>query len=406
MHFSKSRGTFILALWMVSGGVLFAQNTQGGVVRDIVFTGLRRTKPFVAERLLEKFRGLRPDAIDENDVRAAIIESGVLDPERIEFLPHDDGWTLHAVVVEKMSFFPIPLFMAGSSGWMAGLAVADMNAFGIRDTFALMGIYSGDSWSAMAMYSHAGVAAVKPGFMLAASYSRSEFKMNNAYGDTLFSVDHVQAGASGGINYQLNGPWNGRFTLGYTRSDIETFNQIDHVITAQPQIGLRGSNWDGYLLNQNSAALEYEVRAVLDGDTTHRVGLVFNYDQSIISGFRWTAKGGATWSPESDRFTETSPSEVNVTLMTNNFRATTMTGLYAGFEKALWRVNAGTLAVLAAYQVLASQSLSDGDSFDHGPFVGVLFYLRRIAIPAIGLGVSFNLVRETTQWSFSIGMRF
>jgi hypothetical protein len=50
--------------------------------------------------------------------------------------------------------------------------------------------------------------------------------------------------------------------------------------------------------------------------------------------------------------------------------------------------------------------LSDGDSFDHGPFAGLQFYLRRIAIPAVGLGVSFNLVRATTRWSFSIGMQF
>jgi hypothetical protein len=83
-----------------------------------------------------------------------------------------------------------------------------------------------------------------------------------------------------------------------------------------------------------------------------------------------------------------------------------MAGLYAGLEKSLFRVNAGTLSILAAYQVLAAQSLSDGDSFDHGPFAGIQFYLRRLAIPAVGLGFSYNLVRETSQWSFSIGMRF
>jgi hypothetical protein len=411
MRFSKSRGAFILAFWMLSGGVLFSQSAQSapsGVVRGIMFTGLKRTKPFVAERLLEKFRGLRPDEIDENDVRAAIIESGVLDPELIEYLPRDDGddWTLHAVVIEKMSFFPVPLFIVGSDGWMAGLAVADMNAFGVRDTFALTGVYSEGAWAAMAMYSHAGVAAVKPGILAVASYARSEFRVNNAYGDRLFGVDRVEANVSGGLDYAFNGLWRGRFALGYSRSDIEAMNRTGQAITVQPQIGLRGSNWDGYLLNQNSATLLYEMRAVLDGGATHRVGVIFNYNRSITGGFRWTTKGGAVWSPESDMFTETPPSMVNVSLMVDNFRATTMAGFYAGLEKALLRVNAGTLAVLAAYQALVSRSLSDGDGFDHGPFAGIQFYLRRIAIPAVGLGASFNLVRETIQWSFSIGIRF
>jgi hypothetical protein len=305
-----------------------------------------------------------------------------------------------------MSFFPVPLFLAGSSGWMAGLALADMNAFGIRDTFALTGIYSGDSWFVMGMYSHAGVAAVKPGFTLAGSYSRHEFKAANAHGDKLVGMQRSEAGASAGLNYQFTGLWGGRFTLGYSRNDTETLNRTDYIITARPRIDIHSNNWDGYLLNQNNAALEYELEAVLGDTVYHRLGLVFNYDRSILSGFRWTAKGGAVWSPEADLFTETAPSSVNVTIMPNDFRATAMTGLYAGLEKAFWRINAGTLAILAAYEVLASHSLSDGDSFDHGVFAGVQFYLRRIAIPAVGLGISYNLVRETTQWSFSIGMRF
>jgi outer membrane protein assembly factor BamA len=408
MHYSKSRGVFFLALWMfwVSGGIgVFAQS---GIVEDIVFTGLKRTKPFIAERLLEKFRGLKPEEINENDVRAAIIESGILDPERIEFLPHDgdDNYTLHAVVVEKMSFFPIPLFLAGSSGWMAGLALADLNAFGIRDTFALTGIYSDDSWFVMGMYSHAGVVAAKPGFTLAASYSRHEFKASNARGEQLVGMKRAEIGASAGLTYQFTRLWGGRFTLGYNRNDIETLNRTDHTITARPRIDIHSNNWDGYLLNRNSAAFEYEMKAVLDDTVYHRLGIVFNYDRSIFGGFRWTAKGGAVWSPEAGLFTETSPSAVSITVMPNDFRATAMAGLYAGVEKVLWRMNVGTLAILAAYEALASQSLSDGNTFDHGAFAGVQFYLRRIAIPAVGLGFSYNLVRETAQWNFSIGMRF
>jgi hypothetical protein len=401
MHFLKKRGVLVLALWM-SGSAVFAQS---GVVRDIAFTGLKRTKPLVAERLLEKFRGLRPDEINENDVRAAIIESGVLDPEAIEFLPHDGDYTLHAVVVEKISFFPVPIFLTGSNGWMAGIALADMNAFGQRDTFVLSGIYSGDSWFAMAMYAHPGVVAEKPGFMLGGTCSAGEFKVNNAYGDSLFSMERVYAGISAGITYQFSALWASRLTLGYSQSDVEALRKTDRSVTAHPQIGVRRSSWDGYLLNESSASLEYEAQ-ILPGTVNHRLSAVFSYNQSPVSGFRFTAKGGAVWTPDADIFMETTPGTVNITIMTNNFRAANMAGLCAGLEKALFRVNAGTLAVLAAYEVLATQSLSDGDSFDHGAFAGIQFYLRRIAIPAVGLGVSRNLVRQTTQWNFSIGMHF
>jgi hypothetical protein len=402
MHFLKKRGTFVLVLWMMGTGAIFAQS---GVVRDIAFTGLKRTKPLVAERLLEKFRGLRPDEINENDVRAAIIESGVLDPEKIEFLPQDGDYTLHAVVVEKMSFFPVPIFLTGSNGWMAGLALADMNAFGQRDTFVLSGIYASDSRFAMAMYAHPGVVAEKPGFMFGGSYSYRDFEGKNTYGDSLFSMKRTDIGVSAGITYQFSALWSGRLILGYNHREVESLDRNDRFVTAQPQIGVRRSAWDGYFLNETSASLGYA--AQVSSDTiNHCLSATFRTDTSIVSGFRFTAKGGAVWIPESDMFTEISPDATNVTIMTGNFRAANMAGLYTGLEKALFRVNAGTLAVLAAYQILATQSLSDGDSFDHGAFAGIQFYLRRVAIPAVGLGASFNLVRETTQWSFGIGMQF
>jgi hypothetical protein len=406
MHFFKGRKAVFLALWIMGSGV-FAQNevpAQGGVVADIAVSGLKRTKPLVAERLLEKFRGLRPEDIDENDVRAAIIESGVLDPDRVEFLPHGGDWTLHVVVVEKMTFFPVPLFMAGSDGLTAGLALADMNAFGQRDMFALAGFYSGGSWFVMAMFSHTGAVAATPGFMVGGTYSRSDFKADNAAGVNLLSIERTEVGASAGIRWRFSEMWDSRLTFGYNQSEM--LNRTDRIITARPQIGLHASSWDGYLLNQNSAALEYTIQFYLDGSVRHQAAASFNYDQSIISGFRFSAKGGAVWIPEADMFTETAPNTVSVSLMNNNFRAANMAGLYAGFEKSLFRVNAGTLAILAAYQVLASQSLSDGNSFDHGPFAGIQFYLRRLAIPAVGLGFSYNIVRETSQWNFSIGMRF
>jgi hypothetical protein len=402
MHFLKKRGVFVLALWVMGAGAVFAQS---GVVRDIVFSGLKRTKPLVAERLLEKFRGLRPDAINENDVRAAIIESGVLDPEKIAFLPQDGDYTLHAVVVEKMSFFPVPIFLTGSNGWMAGLALADVNAFGQRDTFVLSGTYAGDARFAVAMYAHPGVVAEKPGFMLSGSYSYSDFEGTNAYGDSLFSMKCTDIGVSAGITGQFSALWSGRLILGYNYRALELPDRIDRFVTAQPQIGVRRSAWDGYLLNENSASLGYAVQAS-PGTVNHRLSVTFRTDTSIVSGFRFTAKGGAVWIPDSDIFTEISPDATNVTIMTGDFRAANMAGLSAGLEKALFRVNAGTLAVLAAYQILATQSLSDGDSFDHGAFAGIQFYLRRVAIPAVGLGASFNPVRKTTQWSFGLGMQF
>jgi hypothetical protein len=62
--------------------------------------------------------------------------------------------------------------------------------------------------------------------------------------------------------------------------------------------------------------------------------------------------------------------------------------------------------VFASWQAVVSSGSLSGETFDHGPAGGVCFYLSRIAIPALGFTVAYNMITSLPQFSFSLGMGF
>jgi len=153
---------------------LAALPAAADVITEIEVAGLKRTRPRAVERELERFRGMDADTLNLDDVRAAILDTGILDPVFVEVRPGMDGDVLFCEVAEKWSVFPIPIVMAGSGGWSAGGFFADANAFGLNDKMTAGGLYSDDGWMAMAMYMHSAEPGRFPGLGASLMYGRAE----------------------------------------------------------------------------------------------------------------------------------------------------------------------------------------------------------------------------------------
>ena len=125
-----------------------------GIISSIEVIGLNRTRPHIVTQPLEKFLGLERTAFDQNEVFAVIMDMGILEPISAELVDNEDGLTLLVTVMERWAFFPLPLIIARSGEFNAGIFVLDNNAFGLRDTAVIGGMYGSFGWSAMAMYNY------------------------------------------------------------------------------------------------------------------------------------------------------------------------------------------------------------------------------------------------------------
>ncbi|GHV83905.1 hypothetical protein AGMMS50212_12450 [Spirochaetia bacterium] len=385
--------------------------TPAAIITDIKITGLKRTQPHIALAALEKFRGRDSLALDLNDVKAAVVDTGILDPVNVEIVTSDTGTTLDVKVQDKWAIFPIPLFMFGSDGVSFGGAFFDANAFGINDKMSIAGLYSETHWMINLMYMHAAAKRL-PGFILSANYSNSKTERTdqseNVY--SRFKTDSIRVMA--GLNYPFAQFFNAglRFSFNYI-----WLNEFEDAINPpssgaahlgiHPSLGWRKVNWDGMLQSERQASVNYHANIDLEkNESIQRVNLQLVWEQSIRTGFRFFGRGGASFSTRITPLSSSSPHDAQVDILPGKFFAQNIAGFQAGFENALFSLKFGTFSVLACYQFVYSYSEPLGGSIDHGPAAGFRIYLRQLAIPAVGLKAGYNIAAQRLQWSFNIGM--
>ncbi|MDR1898819.1 MAG: hypothetical protein LBQ55_02310 [Treponema sp.] len=389
-----------------------------GIIIAVEVRGLKKTKPHVAERPLRHFVGRRAAALDLNEVRAVILDTGILEPlsVRIEDGYWETGKILVVEVREKWSIFPVPIFFVGSGGMMAGAAFYDANAFGLNDKMVAAGMYQSDGWNTTLMYIHSPAGDGNFGLSGSFSFAQQEQKDRDQRDETIrrYQADSVTARA--GLLYRFTAPLSGALRFSYTGRSLGTGGdpllspaEGAQVIGMGPEFSIRDSSWDGYLLSGRSAVFGYRYSQGIGSPSFHSLSfhsLSFQgiFEKSIVPGFRINSRGGLLWSPLVPVLFEESPDAAEVNILPRSFSARHYAGLSLGLEKHLFKISAGALAVLASWQMVYSHGSILGNQFDYGVSGAFFFYLSKLAIPAVGLGLSYNIPADFFQVSFSMGM--
>jgi hypothetical protein len=387
-------------------------------ITSIEVTGLKRTKPHIARYPLEQFLGQDAETLDFNDVMAAVKDTGVLEPVKVELEETAGGFILRVEVEEKWSFFPFPLVIGGSGGNTFGLFLADTNAFGIRDQAAVGAMYGSSGFLAVAFYNHTPNRKGMPGWTSLFIYNRHEREDadRNEKIHRRYSADELD------FSFRLNYPFTDHITgstgLSFSgtslRESADALNQPEGalLIGFSPGFSLRYSSWDGYRLSQRSLSLGYTYNLAISGSSFHQGEFRGIYEQSFIPGFRINLQSGGVWKFSADGdlnpLYEEGPHRAQVDILPRKSSARQYAGFSAGLEKYLVKIKWGTLSVRGSWQcVIAQGPLSDEEAeFSHGPSGGLSFYLSRLAIPALGIGLAYNVSTGIYQFSFNIGTGF
>jgi len=345
------------------------------------------------------------------------MSTGILEPLSVEIHSGYAGEKILAVSVhEKWSIFPIPIFMIGTTGVTAGGAIYDANAFGLNDKLYITGLYHSDGWMLSGGYTHAPEKRLIPGWNLGASFSRQERHDRDQSNEDLRRFEQDEISAWGTLNILLleksdalalsPGCSYVEKKLRNTGNSLKGPDEELRMFGAGVGISLGKSSWDGYLLSQESAYLQYSFKAALDGAAYQLIRFRGVWEKSIVPGFRFNFKTGLLYNPDVPILFESSPSAAQVSILPRSFSAMHYAGMSAGLEKYLFKLSSGTFSVSAAYQLAYSHGSILGDSLDHGVAGMCCYYLSRLAIPAFQVGASYNVKEQYFQVNLGMGMSF
>ena len=381
-------------------------------ITGISISGLKRTRLSTAERPLQKFIGLPADQVEEDEVRAAILTTGVLEPLSVKA----EGQTLSVEVREKWAIFPVPVVFAGSGGILAGLAFFDANAFGLADKFSLAGLYQSSSWAVSSGYIHLSPGGHVPGWSAMGIFSRGTQHNRDQDNNDLRRFDFDAVSLNAGLNVPLlkdSDLLSASTQLSFSdislRNTKQALNGPDgglRLFGAGEEISIRKSSWDGYLFSQKAASLRYLCRMPLNSSPFQSIRFQGTWQKSLVPGFRINLQAGLLFDPDAPILAESPPFVAEVAILPRDFSARDYAGGSAGLEKYIVKTPIGTLSVSAAYQLVFSRGSILGTSLDHGVLGMLTFYLNRLAIPALGLGLSYNVTKNYLQGSFALGMSF
>ena len=416
----QSRYRFLVFVLLIIACPLKAQSHNSEedasyLINDIVIFGLKRTKKHVVETPLKRFIGQNAAEIDFNDIRAIIIETGILEPLSIETEddPKKQGKILKIEVHEKWSIFPLPIFFANSDSIGGGLGFMDLNALGINDKFMFGGMIDSDGWLAATAYIHTPGTSSSLGWNITLFYSKQDRADRDEKDNDIRRFGLKRFFASMGLSYKINEPVVAVLNLSFTDAKIYDIDNslavpIDDgsAISLNPELRIQKNSWDGFFLSQRSIEMGYTYSLGIGYPSFHKIDIQTNLQQSLVPGFRMFIRAGMIYAPEAPPLFESRPRAINISILPQSFSAQNFIGSSAGLEKYIYKGSFGTLSILSSYQIVYSDGPILGERIDHGVLGSMQFYLRRIAIPAVGMGVSYNATAKYLQGAFNIGMSF
>jgi outer membrane protein assembly factor BamA len=403
----------LLCFLAVSG--VNAQTVLSNEITAISIVGLKRTKPHVAERYVEKFLGRDAASLDLKEVEGAVLDTGILEPLviSIDDDPEGGGRLLQIELREKWSILPFPIFFAGSGGIGGGAFFMDANAFGLNDKMILGGMYRRTGWMVMAMYINTPDRERVPGWSLRGSYAQEDRTDSDQNDKDIRRFSQESITAATGISYPLNDffvpslslTYDGRL-LRHSDDPLRVPGGDAHIISLSPELSLQRAVWDGYLSAQQSASLAYIYTIGIDYPSSHALSFRGVYERSLIPGFKLGLKTGVFYAPDVEALFEASPSAAQVNILPRNYTARNYAGGSFDIEKYLYKFSFGTLSLLASYQGVWSQGPILGQRFDHGVAGSLRFYLSKLAFPALGVGAAYNVEAKYFQIGLDVGMSF
>ena len=393
---------------------------EGGIITGLEVEGLRRTKLKVVEYYLERFLGTEVSEFDENAVFAAVKDSGVLEPTAAVLVVDNDtgNYILHVTVEEKWTIFLIPSASVFQSGSDFNLQLSDGNIFGIRDYAEINGGFdSNNGWFGGIYYHHKSNAKIIPGWNTSLNYNRWDREDKDKYGEEIYrKYTTSRLKANFGLDVNFTDYFSTSVSFFYldvnnknieVKDDKYAVNAKTSLIGINPSVGIGRSKWDGILHSGQGAWASLTGHFAIEGSHFVSFGVGGNYEESIVPGFRYMLRSQASWTSNNDPSTtaifEGGPGGVNII---GSYSGRNHLSLTAGLEKYIFKAKLGTMTVQGSYQCAFSDGLIDGKDFNHGPSMGLQFYLRRFAAPALGAGAAYNVSTGIWNWGFRVGGSF
>ncbi len=330
----------------------------------------------------------------------------------------DNAVRLILEVEDKWTLIPVPFFSSDGESVMGGLVVIESNLLGTGKQL-VSGVMGGtDGLSGFAVFADPALLRSNWQFSLSASGGLGEEEIATPDGKTALTFNSESYGGSFGLGYRFGNRFEAGFRArieqhelgdisGPSTAGLSSAQLTDEIGESQQQLGLQA---------RYDATVPYG--ALLKGfETAARASYSFVQDSSAVDAqaalnlpttagqrLRLLAAGGYGDRP----LISEEPVSGRDGFRTLPFGKATADDYWSAalaYDVPVLTQDWGAMVISSFYEHGWYRSSAVGEFDFYGPGAGFRIYLRRIALPALGVDVAYNLESGRTVFSVAVGMR-
>ncbi|MBR4323103.1 hypothetical protein [Treponema sp.] len=375
-------------------------------IESISVSGLKRTKDSYMQKVLARFAGMESSSLDLHEVETLLQAEGLF--SEIAVNVSDDGKALFVEVKEKWSIIPLPFASYTNEGFMGGLILMDNNAFGVRNTLMIGGVYAPSYQTVMLRLQRPAIFQKQLGYSSFLSYNKKKVSIDDLDEENLYKIDSHKLNAEFALEKKLSQNFSvslGAKYAGFIIPDDPNFDSVHQWVFA-PAAKYALADWNGYFLSEKYIEAKGEAGGSSEKELVSQVMLHAFFQQPLVPRLRLTFDGFISLESHKNLLLRQTRQNVSNTLLPTNFHSQSMAAADTSLEGAVLKLSVMTLSLYASYQLIAAEDYDGKTAFCHGPGGGLKVYLQKINFPACSLGVYYNVPRGYVQFGASIGVSF
>jgi hypothetical protein len=404
----------------------------GAIIRAFRVEGLTRTKLSVIEPCYLPYIGRPYESFPQEELIQDLRELGIFNPEIKVFpeeVPRAEGSGVYIVIVleEKWTLLPFPFAGAASDGSVyGGVGLLETNFLGYNKKIYAMGLWSTRGMQGMFGYTDPSLFDSDLGLNLTFGGSINERELVNEKEALWQNYESTDISARGGFTWKLSDFINIGIQAKYLERGVNknfesTFSPPDsaRVIQAGPSFQYADLTYGSVLVYGFSFRAQYEYAHCLtpEGASYHQYEANLRRQIELPDGHRLGFSASGLYVQDAPLVMESEIGGNMLKTLPDGLIADAAAAAQVNLEFILARFSWGALTAQAAYEagvfsrrvLREHSSLSegvDGSSYSHGPGAGIRVYLAKIAMPALGVDVYYNVRTGTTYSSVSMGLSF
>lgn len=385
-------------------------------VAVVSIEGLKSTRPVVVEQWIDIHRGDMLSHCDLDALYERINRLAIFSAVHFELEERDDGVAIRIQLDEKWTLYPVPIFWFFPGTEVAGVVFVEANAFGYNKGWALGGVYSNRGWYAIAGYIDPNIAFTNLWGRLEAFVGSGLIENDNVSGDAVQKYDDAR--------FDL------QYALGWTFWDRLSPTLTGALRTAKvDDIKIAGVDppTDVTLIEQGVKLIYSDLRYRFYYDAGTRLSVELQHGFPIdghTAAFNGLVADASIALPVLERTVlqasfHTTYANFPVVIEDrlgglDGSRTLPGGGLIAAdkyvqgtvsYQVPIVSAGIGTLTGLAFAELGSFGRNDEAQVLYGGPGAGLRFYLRQVAIPAVGVDVGYELGSKQASLSVVVGYR-